>query len=409
VAISVETLIEKTRIKSGLRNNQLFSDSQIADLLSDGLSSLRDKLVVGNYAHWFRSSYEFSLTSDENTLDLSLVPLLEMVQGLDLLNGTAPPSTVPMLQSFANRNAGNGLWPLGISYAFNGQMGRNYEINGSELTVRPAANATGDYRLIYTPMGLSLALPSERSFSVTASDIDNPFSWTFNNGNFVVGDIGGVITPAFTEATRQFDIDPADTTAGGIGWAMANANFVTGDVGGTITPNFAAPNTAFNVAWTIASRLSSTTITTTPATSTLGTFTSPPSGTATVSALSNSVFNVPYTITDVLSGQQIEVTPDPQSLGVFQLPPTGEVTVATPAPGTISALPQPLTPWSEYIVLYASILIRTSRQQQIQELEVQLGQITARIVALTKQRSEGIRQAPITRGWGNIGGGGWGV
>jgi hypothetical protein len=43
------------------------------------------------------------------------------------------------------------------------------------------------------------------------------------------------------------------------------------------------------------------------------------------------------------------------------------------------------------------------------DLQVQFNQISARVVAVTKQRSEGVRQAPITRGgygggYGGIGG-----
>jgi hypothetical protein len=120
------------------------------------------------------------------------------------------------------------------------------------------------------------------------------------------------------------------------------------------------------------------------------------------------VFNVPYTIAAVLSGQQITVTPDPQALGTFTTPPTGTVGVASPVPGTIDALPQPLTPWSRYVVLYASRIIRTSRQQDTVTIDRQFEEISARVVALTKQRSEGVKQAPIQRGWGSGGGFGGG-
>ncbi len=327
MATSVETLVESTRLRSGLRNNQLFSDDQIGGLLNSGYASLRDKLIVGNFAHWFKATYDFSLTSTDggNVLDLSLVPRLEMVQGLDLRQGDQW-VTVPMLQSFANRNAGNGLWPLGVSYSFNGQMGRNYEVDGNDLTVRPFTNAVGDYRLIYTPMQENLALPVTRAIEIDAADHAQ------NDGGFI-----------------QF--------------VLTNGAFSDADEGGELTVTWDSPNEAWNADAAI--------------------------------------------ITAVAPGNDTTVTTDiVWPGGSFTNPAAGTASITSQPVDTVPALPQSLTPWSEYIVLYASILIRTSRQQQIQELEVQLGQITARIVALTKQRSEGVRQAPITRGWGNIGGGG---
>jgi hypothetical protein len=169
--------------------------------------------------------------------------------------------------------------------------------------------------------------------------------------------------------TRTITIDAGDTVlndGGFIQYILTNGAFSDADVGGELTVTWEAPNTAWNADAAI--------------------------------------------ITAKAPGNDTTVTTDVVwPGGSFTGPAAGTASITSQPADTVASLPQPLTPWSEYIVLYASILIRTSRQQQIQELEVQLGQITTRIVALTKQRSEGIRQAPITRGWGNIGGGGWGV
>jgi hypothetical protein len=408
MAVSVESLIAQTRLASGLRSNRLFSDDQIAEFLTDGYADLRDKLIV-RFASWFKATVDFSLTNGEagSVFDLATVPDFQMAQGLDLLNGDSPPWTVPMLDSFAERNRGNALWPLASSWSYSGFLGRSYWIDGDTLTVYPSPNAAGNYRLIYTPMLKSLALPVTRTFAVQADDIDAPNQWTFHLANFVAGEVGSVITPAFTQVTRTFATDPADTPSANH-WAFANAAFTSADVGGTLTPNLAAPNAVFNVAYTIVAVLSGTFVQVTPNPAALGTFTGPAAGDATVAALSNSVFNVPYTITDVITSSSIAVTPDPTTLGTFTTPPTGTVGVASPVPGTIDALPQPLTPWSRYVVLYASRIIRTSRQQDTVTIDRQFEEISARVVALTKQRSEGVKQAPIQRGWGSGGGFGGG-
>src|SRR6478609_1657170 len=193
MAVSVADLISSIRLTSGLRNNQLFSDSQIATIATDGYADLRDKLIV-RFAAWFKDTYDFTLTSSEggNVLDLSLIPDFQMAQGLDLLNNGSPSFTVPMLDSFAERNQYNNLWPLGVGWSYNGFLGRRYWIDGDTLTVYPSQNAGGNYRLIYTPMLKPFALPVSRTFDIESGDLpqvpppgslDGTGAWLLTNAN----------------------------------------------------------------------------------------------------------------------------------------------------------------------------------------------------------------------------------
>lgn len=408
MALSAQYLVDQTRLVSGLRNNRLFSDAAICQLLSDGIRDFRDKITVGNFAGWFRDTFDFSLTSTEDgcKLDLASVPNLEMVQGLDLLNNDAPPFTVPMLDSFASRNWFAGAWPLTIGPSFNGFVGRRYYLDGDFLIITPSTNAAGNYRLIYTPMTLPLALPttppphvvSLDTGDVTASvgrwqfpaasfndsDIGASFTVTGatapgDNGTFVITAIGnsstvytavtGLVDETFgvavsasvqptSASTRTIAADPADSFQGSDRfWTIADAAFTDSDVGAVLNVDLAEPNRFLNGQALISTVFSSTSVVveTTIATSQ----TSPVSGSFTIDR------------------RQLNTVPE---------------------------LPQPLTPWSKYPILFAALAIRTSRQQQTTELELQFQQLGQRVTAVTKQRSEGVRQAPITRGYG----GGWG-
>ncbi len=75
--------------------------------------------------------------------------------------------------------------------------------------------------------------------------------------------------------TRTFAIDASDAPAGST-WVFVNGDFTDIDIGGTVTPAFDAPNTAFNIPYTITDVLSSTTVTVTPTPA--GGFTNPATG-----------------------------------------------------------------------------------------------------------------------------------
>lgn len=405
MAASVQYLVDQVRLVSGLRNNRLFSSEQIVALLNDGYRDFRDKVIVAGFAGWFRDTYLFTLSAS-NELDLSLVPRLEMVQGLDLLTDPDNPTTIEMLPSFAQRNNYNAAWPFTNGWSFNGSFGRNYMIDGDSLFILPAANASGNYRLIYTPQAIPLALPTTppaRTVSLDTGDVIASIGrWTFpaaallstsdlgstftvsgatnpgNNGakvstafhptaemytaasglvneTFTAGDTASI--QQLATATRTFAVEPGDfVSLGANQMTFANAGFTDSDVGATMTLALESPYEGFDGEYEIVAVASSTTV----------------------------------------FVNTIATTPGVNPLG-------GSVVIDRHAVGTVAELPQPLTPWDKYLILHASIAIRTSRQQQTNDLELQFQQIAQRVTALTKQRSEGVRQAPRRMGYGRGG------
>lgn len=143
--------------------------------------------------------------------------------------------------------------------------------------------------------------------------------------------------------------------------------FVNAMLGGTITVTFGAPNTAWNC--------------------TSAVITGPP-----LPATGNSI--------------QTGVT---WPGGSFTSPASGTASITYQPAGTINLLPAKLTPWSQYLVLYAAIAVKNSRDQDPTALMERYQDIRQRLIDLTKQRSEGVRQAPITRPrFGRYGSGGYG-
>jgi hypothetical protein len=227
-----------------------------------------------------------------------------------------------MLASYMERNAYNGTFPFpAMDWGYTGYVGRKYWIDGDRLEVLPQQNSAGTYRLVYTPIGESIQLPTTVSWNLVAADQASNNSGTIEYG---------------------FGSSPGDHPA-----------FNDAMIGGTITVTFSAPNAAFNV--------------------TGATITGPPT-------LANSI--------------ETDAT---WPGGSFTGPAAGTASITYQAANTISTLPDKLTPWSQYLVLYAAIAVRNSREQDPTALEQRYIDIKQRLIDLTKQRSEGTRQAPITR------------
>lgn len=154
MTVLAQTLSDDTRVISGLRNNPLFSDTQIVELLNDALGAARDTFVVA-LEHWFRATAPFTLagnTSGSNTFDLTTIPDFQMDQGVNWNPQVgSPPIPVPRLGSFAERGSVGGVGWLSGQY-------REYFTNGDLLFIDPFQNSAGSYTLIYTPQGVPLAL-----------------------------------------------------------------------------------------------------------------------------------------------------------------------------------------------------------------------------------------------------------
>ncbi len=328
MGVLVSTLIADTRRDSGLRSNRLFSDDQIASILTDAYADLRDKMII-RFAYWFRSTFDFTLGNGEgnNFLDLSLVPDLEMAQGVFLLDANGNPYPLDLMSSISEINQLNSTYMFGAGFGYNGFIGRKYFLDGDFLFVYPSANASGNYRLVYTPQPKILALSKTVNFNIATADVP--------------------------------EVPPPGLLAGTGAWLLANANLSNAtDI----------PTSGFDLTLTFV-------------TTNLG-------------------FSGIYHVVDVglppSFGSPTFSTSNLASAAGFSNPATGTGTYTYQPAGTIGTLPDSLTPWAKYLTLYASMVIRTSRRQAMGELDLQFKQIEKRIVAITKQRTEGVRQAPLT-------------
>jgi hypothetical protein len=180
-----------------------------------------------------------------------------------------------------------------------------------------------------------------------------------------------VYTPQFSALsptqTRSFAIDAAAQTLADppdSGFNFANADFSDEDIGGTMNVQFDAPNDGLNGSYVISGIHS---------------------GSTTWCFVVGGV--TPFAVTGT---------------------PTGTVALTFQPAGTVDRIPQSMSPWALYMVLHASIAIRTGRKQDTSTLDRQLDVQLKRLVTATKQRSQGVTQAPIRRLGVGLNYSGWG-
>jgi len=325
--VALDDLIARARLESGLRANAYYDNDQIVRYLDAGGAELADIFTAANQ-HYVIKEFDFTTTGGSAAAIVSLPSDFQQGHSLEIYpqtyNGVSTPNqqtrTIRYLPNWLNRNAYAGnAFPLVI--AGGGFVDPVYTFLDAKLRFYPPQlTPAAPFKLYYTPQWTTLA------------------------------------------AKRTFTVDPSDNPAGP-DWSFANGAFTSADIGATVTPAFAAPNTAFNIA---------------------------------------------YTITNVLSPTFIAVTPTPA--GGFTGPASGTATVATA--GTTDTIPAVMAPWSEYLVVYAAIAINTDRERGTGELERKLNALKARITSIIAVRQEEPQQPPLSRGgagWGDgWGGGGWG-
>lgn len=389
VPVTAQGIVNDVRVMSGLRNNQLFSDAQILELVNDALDELSDKFIA-SLGHWFRKTADFTLAGNaagDNTFDLTTLPDFQMDQGVNWYPGgySSPPVPVNRLGSFAERGRGMGTVALGYVGAE-----RVYYTNGNLLFIDPFTASSGQYRLIYTPQKTPLAfalgvdvesaqivIPTTGgnvAFSSTAFLDATSAPWLATDaGDSVVvtgainsGNNGAHVIGAYDSPTRVTLIGTytPETLGDGATVNLFRQSRVDGAGNWTFYGNnpFSNPTIAVNVGDVI-------TVKGTP---------------------SN---DGSYTVTQAATGGNAIATGG-VTTHAENFP--GIVTVTVQPAGTAAALSALLAPWALYLKLHTSIAIRNSRSQPIADLQPKLLMQEKRIAVMSSLRSEGPKQAPIT-------------
>lgn len=167
MSTSLASLVSETRLLSGLRSNQLYSDAEIATMLADCWKDLYDKFVQANQ-HYRIKTFTFTLVGGQGLNSVDLPDDFQLGNGLELNPAQPRPYTVNYLSSWLNRNN------LGASVLGNSFLtpdGRSYCFNDNQLIVYPSDRSAGDYKLYYTPKADTLKAKQTISFTLGNSDI----------------------------------------------------------------------------------------------------------------------------------------------------------------------------------------------------------------------------------------------
>lgn len=399
--VGLDELIERVRLESGLRNNAYYSSDQIVRYLNAGGAELYDLFTNANQ-HYVISTFDFTTTGPDDAI-VELPEDFQQGHSLDIYPDTQGQTrTIRYLANWLNRNAfTNNVFSLGP-----GGMDPVYAFLGGNLRFfPPQCVPAAPFRLYYTPKWQDLAIPTTpppRTVDLEDADVAAPVGrWTFpvagtlspsdigatatvsgaaqpgNNGARVYQNIIGsqeaytalaglvsetfglgdsVVIQQLASASREVEGGTTDGYSSGLGqWSIADANFTASDQGAVITAVCDSPNGSFSGQ---------------------------------------------YTIATVLSELTVQVIPLNPVTGSTALPFSGSFTIDRRIPGTRMTLPGAVSPWSEYLVVYAAMAVNIDRQRPIGELERKLQALKTRVASTIGSRQEEPQQPPLTRGTG---------
>ena len=184
----VSDLVAQLRTDSDLNVSQVYTDAQLAVVLSDAGAELYDTFTTANQLYNV-SQFPFTLVGGIG-LNFVLLPLdFQQGHSVDVNPGTQQPYTLRYLPSWLDRNSCSMPYQI-----FGPNCGpKAYTFLGNELVVLPAVNAAGSYLLYYTPVWTPLGLPTAIPGLVTAvcnTIVASTGTWAFTNAAWNQSHVG---------------------------------------------------------------------------------------------------------------------------------------------------------------------------------------------------------------------------
>lgn len=397
----VADLAADVRRDSDLNSSQIYSDDDIATLISDAGSSLRD-VFTGANQHYDVSEFAFTLVGGVGQNAVNLPADFQQGHSVDVNPGTSQPYTLRYLSNWLDRNRLN-LAPFSVWGPGGGP--REYYFLGSnpgQLIVLPAMGAAGNFLLYYTPMWMPLAIPATLLVETASIPVVPATTMGFGGSSgdfildagpdtFLVTDVGCILTvlgavnsdnngskpiAAFVSATN---IDVTGTTTsetfpGGATVTLLRQSRVAAD--GTWT---LYGDNAFNNA-SIAVNVGDTLV---------------------VSGTQHN--DGSYTITQAATGGTTILTAGAVGLTAENFN-SADISISVQPAGTRPDLPANMNPWVLYLKTMACITIRNKRGQDVEAFMARLSVDQQRIEKILQERQEEPQQPPLTRNSGFLGG-----
>jgi hypothetical protein len=186
-------LVAQVRTESDLVLSQVFTDTELAIVISDAGSELRDQFTQTNQKYDI-NTFDFPLVGGVGQNSIPLPLDFQQGHSVDVNPTSTTPFTLRYLPNWLNRNSCN--MPFQV---FGNNFGpKAYTFLGSELIVLPAINANGVYRLYYTPTWTPLMIPQPVPPLVTGtpatfSGVSAPSTLGFSGANWQTANVGDTV------------------------------------------------------------------------------------------------------------------------------------------------------------------------------------------------------------------------
>lgn len=211
--VSLDDLIARARLESGLRTNAYYDSDQIIRYLDAGGAELADIFTNANQ-HYVISQFNFTTAGQADAI-VSLPTDFQQGHSLEVYPDVAGQTrTIRYLSNWLNRNSF-----VGASFALApGGFDPVYTFLDNKLRFYPPqCTPSAPFRLYYTPQWVTLAAPVTTAIAIdvadSASDASGFIRFTFSNFTFSDSMIGGTITVTWGAGDEAFSVTDAIMTA----------------------------------------------------------------------------------------------------------------------------------------------------------------------------------------------------
>ena len=158
MAVTLQDLIDQTRFRSNMEENNFVTDAELTIYINNSLAEMDDVLVT-TYNDYNLNTFQAVLTDTNNII--SIPSNFYKLRGVDFQDPSASTNQWVTLRPFQLVERNRGTSTIGRAIDPWGRTKVSYLLTNAGITITPATSAAGTYQVFYVPKFNPLVLTTD--------------------------------------------------------------------------------------------------------------------------------------------------------------------------------------------------------------------------------------------------------